>query len=559
MLRSYQQQAIEAIRIEYDRGTRHQLVSMATGTGKTQIFSHLPSILKETLPGKTLVLAHRSELIDQAIDKMTKANPLLKVEKEMASSRASKDADIIVASVASLGRTGSSRAEDFDWDSVSVVITDECHHATSSSYTNVYERAGLLRHDTKKLHVGFTATPNRADGTPLATVFEKIVYTYDLRRAVKDGWLVDPCGVRVKTQTSLDGIKISDGDFAIVQLAAAVNTPQRNQLIVKAWLDNANGRKTIGFCADIQHSKDLADMFVHYGIKAEALWGDDPGRADKLGRLHTGETTIVLNCAVITEGFDEPSVSCVLMARPTKSGVLFTQCVGRATRLYEGKTDCIIIDVVDASSRNTLITLPTLMGLSAGLNLNGKGLYATLKETESAQKEYPHIDFTKLENIDDLKIYIENVNLFEVKFPAEVESNSELSWYPSPTGGYVMILPSHETGKMTPYGKPEKVSDSLVIRQNLLDRWDISGTIKGKPAKGERSTMEEAFSAADAVVSNFYPDALKILRRKESWHDDPATEGQVKLLKKFFKGKAIPNDLSKGAASKLISSYMAQR
>lgn len=298
-------------------------------------------------------------------------------------------------------------------------------------------------------------------------------------------------------------------------------------------------------------------MFQHYGIKAEALWGDDPDREDKLRRHRNGEITVLFNCDVLTEGYDDWQIGCVILAGPTKSPVKFAQRVGRGTRLQDGignlkqvetsclksiKTDCIILDVVDSSSRNSLVTLPTLMGMSAKLDLRGKGIVFAVKELKEKAKQFPHVDFSELDDISKIDTHIENVNLFDVKFSPEVETNSKLSWYSGPTGGFVLLL-------------PEK--DKLTICQNLLDKWEIVGNIKGKKLRGERATIEEAFAAADDVVYTYCPDALKILKREETWHNAPATPGQLMLLRKFFKGKAIPLDLTKGKASKLISSYLA--
>lgn len=529
-----------------------------------------------------MVLVHREELADQAIKKMRQVNPTLRIDKEMAKHRADpSQADVVVASVASLGRKDSKRLLGYDWSLFDKFVVDEAHHSVAQTYLNIYEAAGLFEPSDKRLLLGVTATPQRGDGQALARVFQKIVYSYSMRQAIEDGWLVEPRGFRVSTGTSLDGIKISQGDYDTQQLSNAVNTPQRNQLIVKAWIEHASNRQTIGFTVDIQHAKDLAAMFVHYGIKAEAIWGEDPERAWKLAR-HRGPAAIkaycaenglpiptaeeiadlciqvLLNCGVLIEGYDDWRIGCVILGGPTKSPVKFAQMVGRGSRLEEledGNTpnlldwtgapikrDYIILDIVDASSRNSLVTLPTLMGMSAKLDLRGQGVVAAVKKLEEAQKQFPHINFADLPDISQLESFVENVSLFEVKFPPEVEGNSELSWYPSPTGGYVLMLPN---------------KDRITITQNLLDNWDITGIIRGTKYRGERSTVEEAFTAADGVINKACPEALKVLRREETWHKQPATPAQLKLLAKLFKGKAIPPDLDKGKASRLISSYMA--
>jgi hypothetical protein len=302
-------------------------------------------------------------------------------------------------------------------------------------------------------------------------------------------------------------------------------------------------------------------------VKAEAVWGDDPERASKLKRHKNGEITGLLNCGVLVEGYDDWRIGCIVLARPTKSSVLFTQMVGRGTRLQEGtgnllnylkpsgigeipdalgsigiKTDCIVIDVVDASSRHSLITLPTLMGMSAHMNLKGGSVIKAIRDIEAAQKEYSHIDFTKLQDISQLKTYIEQVNLFDIKFPPEVEENSQLSWHPAADGGFVLLLPDKQ---------------EVRVKENLLEKWEISGIIKGQKYKGVRDTIDAAFKVADDLVYEKSPETLKLLRREEKWHSQPATTAQLNLLRKLCKGKPLPDDLDKGKASRLISSFLA--
>lgn len=554
--RPYQFACHTAIASNFTAGVNHQLVSMATGTGKTVIFAQLPDKLKHVLPGQSIILAHREELIDQSIAKMRQANPSLRIDKEMANHHADPSlADAIVASVATLGRKNNSRILQYNWDNFDKFITDEAHHSTAQSYLNIYEAVGLFTPGDKRLHVGFTATPQRSDGKALAKIYQKIAFNYGMRQAIEEGWLVEPHGIRVNTRISLDQVKVSAGDYAQGELADTVNTPQRNQLIVRSWLDNCRDMSTLAFTVDIQHAKDLAAVFRHYGIKAEAVWGDDPDRAHKLASHRAGDITILCNCGVLTEGYDDPNIQCIILARPTKSSVLFTQMVGRATRLSEGcgnlltiaadapwKRACFILDIVDVSSRHSLITLPTLLGMSSGLDLKGEGIVQAIHKLEDAQKNYPHIDFTQLGDITQLTSHIESVNLFDIKFPAEVESNSEMSWHPSPSGGYILLLPNRE---------------SLRIQQNLLDNWEISGIINSQRYRGERGSMEEAFHAADTLIQNNCQESLNILRRTAAWHSQEATPAQLKLLTKLFRGKPLPFDLDKGMASRLIGSALA--
>jgi ATP-dependent helicase IRC3 len=558
MLRNYQRDTLAAITGAYKTGVRKQLISLATGAGKTVIFSNIPSALKGTLDGQMLVLAHREELITQAAEKLLHWNPAMSIGVEMADSYASTNADIIVSSVATLGRKVSKRRDRFNWDNVDKCVCDEAHHSTATTYMTVFEEAGFLRPESHKLLLGVTATPNRGDGKPLAGVYDKIVYQYSMRQAIEDGWLVDVRGIRVQTQTNLDKIHVVAGDFAQDELADSVNTDERNQLVVRAWKDSAADRQTIVFTVDIKHAVDLAGMFRAHGVNAEAIWGNDPERAEKLQRHRRGDIQLLTNCGVLTEGYDDWNIACVLLARPTKSAALFQQMVGRGTRLQDGtgnlleavksgtelkKKDCLMIDVVDSCTRHSLVTLPSLLGMAARLDLNGKSAIKSLKELEDGQRQYPQIDFSKLEDINKLKAFIESVNLWEIRFPEVVEDNSTLSWHSTMNGGFSLSLPNREF---------------VTISQNILEKWDILGLINGQGYKGERTTIEEAFQTADRLVMDKASNHLRILKREgEKWHEDGATEAQLKLLRKFYKGRAIPADLTKGAASKLIGSFFA--
>lgn len=543
--RPYQGEMHVAIETNYDKGVCQQAIVSATGTGKTYVFSGIPERMKEKLPGRMLILAHRDELLEQAIKSIESANPKLTISKEAGTEYANENSDVVVASVATLGRKGSTRISRFPWEKFDKAITDEAHHATADSYLRIYELGGFLSPNTRKLHVGFTATPQRADGEALAKVFKKIVYEYPLRRAIEEGYLVEPKGIRVQTQVSLEGVKNgSNGDFSLSSLADAINNPERNQLVVKAWLDHGEGRRTIAFAANIQHAIDLAGMFNHYGVKCEAIWSGDPDRKDKIDRHKVGEYPVIINCGILTEGYDDPPVSCVLLARPTKSGVLYSQMVGRGTRLYLGKLDLIVIDVVDSSYKNSLLTLPTLMGLPTTLDLKGKGMLWAVRKIEDAAKEFPQVNFALLPDINNIQAFVQSVNLFDIKLPEEVSSNSILSWMPGPTGEYVLLLPNKER---------------LTIQQNMLDKWEFKGTVKGQKYRAERDTLGDIFSVADGLIQDKAADSLKILKQEEPWHSDPATDKQLNWLKRHAKGKALPPDLDKGRASKLISSMKAQQ
>jgi ATP-dependent helicase IRC3 len=352
---------------------------------------------------------------------------------------------------------------------------------------------------------------------------------------------------------------VSGGDFKSKELSDAIDNPERNQLVVKGWLDYGQERQTIGFTAGIKHAKNLAEMFQQHGISAQAVWGDDPSRVDKLSDFKTSKITVLLNCALLTEGIDIWQVGCIMHTSPTQSKVNYTQRIGRGTRLEEGcpnllsldsshvfKKDCIVLDFCDVSSRHSLASLPTLFGLPEKLNLNGKDVVWAVKELEKVQEEFSHLDFTSLKDIDAISLFVQETNLFEVKVPPELEDASQFTWHPSISGGYVLMLPEKESR-----------IQSVKIEQNLLDKWQIKAYLKGKRYAGQRDTMEEAFSAADDLVRKIAPEALTVVKREAFWHNNPASKKQLWRLRRLYKGKQIPKDLTSGEASNLIGSALA--
>jgi ATP-dependent helicase IRC3 len=548
-IRPYQQDAITATLAEYDKGTRRMLHVMATGTGKTVVFSQLYEALKSRLPGQMLVLAHTEELVRQNADTLHEVNPALKVGVEMAGSYADVNSDIISASVQTLGRAGTKRLERFNWHAIDKMVVDEAHHGITDGYRRVLHAAGSLC-DTHKLLLGSTATPNRPDGEPLSDLFEKIAYVYSIRQAMKDQWLVPIRGYRTVTDTKLDDVSKSDGDFVKSELSAAVNNAARNKQIVDVWLKLARDRRTLVFTVDIEHAKAQAQAFRDYGIIAEAVWGDDPQKTDKLKAFREGKIHVLCNCNLLTEGYNDPGIACVIPARPTMSGIRFTQMVGRGTRLYPGKVDLLVIDVVDSSSKHTLLTLPTLMGMQACLDLQGHDLLSAVEMLEAMKEANPSVDFTKLETLDQAPWLIKQVDLFQVRFPAEVEANSELMWFRAVDGGYKMLIPKEG---------PERAG-FVKIFENALGKWELIGRINEDEFHGMRPSMEEIFKVSDEQVrKRVNKMTLTKVLRSATWHNKPITRGQVAMMKRLFPFGMFKYDLmTSGQASKIISERLAR-
>jgi superfamily II DNA or RNA helicase len=544
--RYYQTDCNDAILTAYDQGWCQQIVSMATGTGKTWVFSLLYEKIKSRLPGQMLVLAHTEELVDQNIKTLHEVNPTLRVDKEMAEHRADPSlADIIVASVKSLGRLNTSRIANYDISRVDKVVIDEAHHTPAETYMRVLEAFKVLE-STKKLLLGCTATPQRADGIPLADIYKKMTYVYSLRQAINDGFLVKVRGYRAVTQTDISKVSISDHDFNRVELEAAIDSPERNERIVNAWLDRCEHRKTVVYSAGIQHAQNLAVAFRNRGIEAQAIWGVDVDRKTKLDWHRNTAGSVLVNDSLLIEGYDDPSISCIVLAAPTSSCVKFAQMCGRAFRLYPGKVDCIILGIDDICGSHSLVTLPMLMGMPANLDLQGHGIVEAVELIEAMQEENPNVDFTKLKLLDNITQFIEQVNLFEVRFPKEVEENSEFRWVRAIDGGFVMRVPNQKadcTGV-----KPGRVR----IYENVLGEWEIDGRLKDGLFHGVRKSIEEAFACADQQIRQRAPASVCLVNRSAAWMTKPATAAQMKMLNRLYKGKAWPEGFTQGQASHFI-------
>jgi ATP-dependent helicase IRC3 len=357
-LRDYQRDAIRAIGAAHAAGRNRLLVVLPTGTGKTVVFADLI----RRRPGRALVLAHRDELIQQAVSKLKSAWPgapvgVVKAERD------EHDARVVVASVQTLAypRRLARLVPDF-----TTVIVDEAHHAEARSYRRILAHLRAFEPDGP-LTVGFTATPERADGRSLAAVWTGgIVYRRDILEMMQAGWLCDLRAVQVRLQVDFNRLHVRGGDFIEGEAADLLRSANVAEHALTAYQRHALGRRTLLFTPTVALAHEMADAFRCAGVSAEALDGATPPteRRGILNRLATGETRVVANCAVLTEGFDLPSTSCIIVARPTRSRPLYIQMVGRGLRPAPDKDDCLILDLAGATGRHDLQGTATLFGLT---------------------------------------------------------------------------------------------------------------------------------------------------------------------------------------------------
>jgi superfamily II DNA or RNA helicase len=329
------------------------MIVMPTGTGKTMLFLSFLRWEQES----ALILVHRDELINQTVatarGMWKDCNPgVVKAQRD----EWDNPFNPVIASVQSLHQR---RLGKIPRDRFRNMVVDECHHAAAPSYR------AIIDHFLTGYLLGVTATPQRLDGLGLADLFGPTpVYVYQLRRAVEDGMLAPPRQYAIRTDVDLDQVKVRCGDFAENDLAVAVNCPARNKVIVEAYLKHASDRRAVAFAVDLQHVKDLAEEFKKAGVSTATVTGKDKeeDRRKTLRDFAAGKFRVLVNCMVCTEGWDDPPVSCVIMARPTKSRGLYTQMVGRGFRRFAGKADCLVLDITDNSEKHKLITLTSLLG-----------------------------------------------------------------------------------------------------------------------------------------------------------------------------------------------------
>lgn len=320
ILRDYQAAAVAQV---LGRLPRRTILVSPTGSGKT--ITAVELVRRLAMP--TLWIAHRRELVLQAAERLRHYD--LKVGVIMADEPIDASAQIQVAAVQTLIRR--------TYPAASLVIIDECHHASANTYCRVleaYPDANI---------VGLTATPFRLDGRGLGDIFETIVVAATTADLCKRGILHAP-RVFASSAPDLRGIRTRRGDYDLRALARETNTCELVGDIVATWKRHAPGRKTVAFAVDIAHSQSIVAAFREAGVAAEHLDGEAQDRDEILARLKTGQTTIISNCMVLTEGWDLPALECAIIARPTASLGLHLQMIGRVMRACHGKEGAIVLD-----------------------------------------------------------------------------------------------------------------------------------------------------------------------------------------------------------------------
>lgn len=343
-MRPYQQEAFDSIFREWqDEGNRKTLLVLPTGCGKTIVFAKVAERCV-TLGRRVLILAHRGELLDQAADKIGKACGLGCATEKAEQSCLGSWYRITVGSVQTLMRE--KRLAQFSPDYFDTIIIDEAHHCLSDSYQRVLEHFG----DADVL--GVTATPDRGDMRNLGQFFDSLAYEYTLPRAIREGYLSPIKALTLPLQLDLSGVSVQAGDFRAADIDTALD-PYLYQ-IADEMLEHCADRKTVVFLPLVKTSQKFRDILNERGFRAAEVNGESPDRAQVLEDFDKDRYNVLCNSMLLTEGWDCPSVDCVIVLRPTKVRSLYSQMVGRGTRLHPGKKDLLLLDFLWHTERHEL-------------------------------------------------------------------------------------------------------------------------------------------------------------------------------------------------------------
>lgn len=389
-LRNYQQDALDTVKVAISRGIRRPAVVLATGGGKSIVFSHLiPQI--EPVDGKygkkTLVLAHKEELVYQAASTIMKVNPTLKVGIDMRLHKPSTYCDIIVGSVPTLVRM--ERLEKYNPNDFKAIVLDECHHATAPSWLKILGYFDANHRNLRIVVVGFTATMERSDGQSLGHIFDRIVYERNLHDMIQNKELTDARFSTIPVDVDFSNVDTLGDDYYLPALSSLMNATKLNVYIVLAYWklrQKYKFKSTLIFCVDIKHCKTLCSIFQRHGVNAQYVTGETVKheRQSIIDDFKNGGIDVLCNVQVFTEGTDIPNIDSLILARPTKSRPLLVQMIGRGLRLHADKTYCHVIDIVGAR-RTGILSVPNLFSLPDNYSIDGKSFESMEKEKELCQ------------------------------------------------------------------------------------------------------------------------------------------------------------------------------
>jgi superfamily II DNA or RNA helicase len=534
-LRPYQEECVRLVleAFEKDR-SGYEIIVIPTGGGKTVCFGQVANDIQKKHGGNVLIIAHREELISQAADKYRMIRPEAIIGK-VGSGVHEYGCEVTVASIQTICRPN--HIEKLQSIGFNLIVVDEAHHIASKSYQDV------LKALPEAFVLGVTATPDRLDKKDILKGKQPL-FSKNIIDMVQEGYLCNFKAIAIQTHVSLDSVNTSMGDFNEGELNDAVNTAARNNLIVQKYREHTDGKRAACFCVTIAHADALCDAFNESGVPASVIKGTTPIEERKriYHDFHIGKILILCTVMVCTEGWDEPLVEVIILARPTQSAGLFKQMFGRGLRLAPGKKECILLDITDNCLNHRLSPQNLKKAIVKHLNDNETLLEAM--EREKVENEERQIQIRKLK---EKRLKDIHIDLFE-----------KLEWKELPNGVYLL-----EIG-------PERHKIALSPSKSNPELYYVQFKRAPYNSSTDKATLlsENGPVPIDWAQQTAESHARKIIARPDSvfWIDkvnpskkrfDPITEAQ----KKMMDWKKIPHhdEMTKGEASDLIQSYMDKK
>lgn len=532
--RPYQVAAFDAIYNDWNSGIQRTAVQCPTAWGKTILFSMIAKFAAEQ-GKKVVIFAHRDDLIQQAVAKFESvAGDQFNVGVVKAARNEIKGNQIVVASIQTAVREN--RLVDLVKAKFDIAIVDEGHHSASDGYQKVLESLGCFT-EGGPLLLGVSATLRREDGKVLGDIYQNICYQDDILDMIKGGYLKDVQCIAIKVAANLDAVSTVAGDFSADQLDEALDKANTPYHVVQGWLEHAKGRKTVVFTTTVKAAYKTAAEFVKNGVPAEAIDGTDSpmARAEKQGRFLRGETLVLCNCALLTEGWDAPDIDVVVMACPTKSTTKFIQCLGRGLRKYPGKEVCLLLDVcgVVLGKRHKIVSAASLFDVEGEFVERADTIAqaVALKDQFLAEEEERKAGFRIAVPVD--------------MFPVQ----TGFHWLQGTDGSFIL---STGTGSI-------KVHKAVVLTKTNGEENDVSDLYsvvltKNNPATRTREAIALATNTTLELAQGISEDYIRNTRsthladRNAGWRKDPISTAQKATLRNLGFTDGL-DSLTKGEAS----------
>ena len=531
-LRDYQEQKINDVDAEWAKGIKRTAIVLATGTGKTVVFSHIAKrFLEAANRGEgVLILVHRDELVDQAVSKLRDVVAGMPIGIVKAAQN-DVSARVIVGSVQTL--RNSARLSQLR--RIGLVIVDECHHAAAASYVKVMTELGCYDDASEVVALGVTATLSRSDGKGLGNVWQTIAgEPYDVLDGIGDGWLTDVTGRYVTVGgLTLADMALSRGDFKVSSLTEALATSEARRFVVESYTEHAREMPGVVFVPSVQSAWDFTEAFSDAGYSVAAVWGDmdTEDRKLTLKRFREGDTQLLVNCMVLTEGFDAPRASCAVIARPTTNAALYTQMVGRVLRPFPGKDRALVLDVVGASRDHRLATLADL----------STGRISDIVEGETLREAVERERRRSGSTLSGFRLDWDEVDLFHRSRAVWLQTYGGI-WFIGTGNALVFIWP---TGDAYSVGiRPRHISGGRWVREGI--------SLDAALSWGETAATEYAEAWQGVKGKSFG------MTRSASWRRQPASRNAMDHAVRIgIPLDRLGGDLRAGALSDMIDIHEA--